>query len=112
MNTLGAWITGLRIEQSITRNELKIVEWDETFGLIKINPILYWSEEQTWEYIKKNNVPYNELYEKGYRSIGCDPCSRAVKPGESARSGRWWWEEPDKKECGLHIKNGKMEREQ
>jgi len=104
LNGLDAWICGLRTEQSITRQNLEIVEYDESNLLLKINPLLHWTENQVWEYIKENNVPYNKLYDNGYLSIGCAPCSRAVEPGEDIRSGRWWWENPDTKECGLHLK--------
>lgn len=101
-STLDAWICGLRREQSITRFGNKRVEWDEANELIKINPLIDWSEEQVWDYIKKHNIPYNELHDKGFPSIGCQPCTRAVKPGEDVRAGRWWWEQPEKRECGLH----------
>lgn len=97
-----AWITGLRREQSITRTNLQIVEWDESNGLIKINPLLDWSEEQVWDFIKINNIPYNNLHDQGFPSIGCQPCTRAIAKGEDLRAGRWWWEMPDSKECGLH----------
>lgn len=98
-----AWLTGLRREQSLTRSELPIFEADSTQGgMLKISPIAGWTEAQVWDYIKKNNVPYNRLHDAGYRSIGCAPCTRAVKEGEDVRAGRWWWESPDKKECGLH----------
>ncbi|MFP4025575.1 MAG: phosphoadenylyl-sulfate reductase [Thiohalospira sp.] len=97
-----AWICGLRREQSITRLNNQVVEWDEQNGLIKINPLIEWTEDMVWDYIKKNNVPYNELHDKGFPSIGCQPCTRAIKPGEDIRAGRWWWEEPEKRECGLH----------
>ncbi|MDL2296416.1 phosphoadenylyl-sulfate reductase [Bacteroidales bacterium OttesenSCG-928-B11] len=100
--SLDAWICGLRREQSVTRKEMRMVEWDENNGLLKINPLINWTEEQTWEYIKANQVPYNKLHDKGFPSIGCEPCTRAVKPGEDIRAGRWWWEDPDHKECGLH----------
>lgn len=99
---LEAWICGLRREQSITRFNNQLVEWDEQHGLFKINPLIEWTEDQVWEYIKKNNVPYNELHDKGFPSIGCQPCTRAIKPGEDVRAGRWWWEQPEKRECGLH----------
>ncbi len=99
---LEAWICGLRREQSITRLNNQVVEWDEQNELIKINPLIEWTEDMVWDYIKKNNVPYNELHDKGFPSIGCQPCTRAVKPGEDIRAGRWWWEEPEKRECGLH----------
>ncbi|MDO9254420.1 MAG: phosphoadenylyl-sulfate reductase [Bacteroidales bacterium] len=97
-----AWITGLRREQSVTRTDLKIVEWDAANGLIKINPLLEWSEEQVWDFIKSNDIPYNKLHDQGFPSIGCQPCTRAIEKGEDLRAGRWWWEMPDSKECGLH----------
>ncbi len=99
---MDAWITGLRREQSVTRTDLKIVEWDGGNGLIKINPLLEWSEEQVWDYIKNNAIPYNKLHDQGFPSIGCQPCTRAIEKGEDLRAGRWWWELPDSKECGLH----------
>ncbi|MCK5171451.1 MAG: phosphoadenylyl-sulfate reductase [Bacteroidales bacterium] len=99
---LEAWICGLRCDQSITRFDNKLVEWDEQHGLFKINPLIDWTEDQVWDYIKKNNVPYNELHDKDFPSIGCQPCTRAIKPGEDVRAGRWWWEQPEKRECGLH----------
>ncbi len=97
-----AWITGLRREQSVTRTDLRIVEWDSANGLIKINPLLEWHEEQVWDYIKNNDIPYNKLHDQGFPSIGCQPCTRAIEKGEDLRAGRWWWENPDSKECGLH----------
>ncbi len=100
---LGAWITGLRREQSVTRTEIQKIEVDAAHGgILKINPLADWSEKQVWDYIKEHKVPYNRLHDKGYPSIGCAPCTRAVKPGEDVRSGRWWWENPENKECGLH----------
>lgn len=102
---LEVWICGLRKDQSVTRFYSKTVEWDEGNGLIKINPLINWSEKQVWDYIKQNQVPYNVLHDQGFPSIGCQPCTRAVKPGEDVRAGRWWWEQPEQKECGLH--NGK-----
>lgn len=96
------WICGLRKDQSLERFSSKIVEWDETNELIKINPLLKWSKKKVWEYIKENNVPYNKLHEKGFPSIGCRPCTRAIQSGEDLRSGRWWWEKSTLKECGLH----------
>lgn len=106
LSTVDGWICGLRREQSLTRQELEIFEWDKGHSIYKINPIVYWTEENIWEYIKKHNVPYSSLYSNsnGFRSIGCQPCTRAVKPDEDVRSGRWWWEDPDKKECGLHLR--------
>ncbi|GAB4312027.1 MAG: phosphoadenylyl-sulfate reductase [Bacteroidales bacterium] len=97
------WITGLRREQSVTRNNGRLVELDaNNHGRLKLNPLIDWSEEEVWDYIKKNNVPYNPLHDKGYPSIGCQPCTRAIEPGEDIRAGRWWWEMPENKECGLH----------
>jgi len=101
---MDAWITGLRREQSVTRTDIKIVEWDAGNGLIKINPLLEWSEEQVWDFIKNNSIPYNKLHDQGFPSIGCQPCTRAIEKGEDLRAGRWWWELPESKECGLHGK--------
>ena len=103
--SLDAWICGLRREQSITRKDVQMIEWDEMNGLLKINPLINWTEEQTWNYIKQHHVPYNTLHDKGFPSIGCEPCTRAVKEGEDIRAGRWWWEDPDHKECGLHRRS-------
>jgi phosphoadenosine phosphosulfate reductase len=100
-----AWISGLRAEQSVTRHDLQLVEWDKNFNLIKINPLREWTEKQLWDYIKANNIPYNLLHDKGFPSIGCQPCTRAIAPGEDVRAGRWWWERPELKECGLHRKD-------
>jgi phosphoadenosine phosphosulfate reductase len=108
--TLDAWITGLRREQSVTRAEVLRVEWDESNELIKVNPLADWSTEQVWQYIREHDVPYNRLHDQGYPSIGCAPCTRAVKEGEDIRSGRWWWELPEQKECGLHLVNGRLVR--
>lgn len=102
--TLDAWVCGLRRGQSVTRNDMRRVEWDERHGLLKINPLIDWSEEQVWAYVREHRVPYNKLHDQGFPSIGCQPCTRAVKPGEDIRSGRWWWEDPQHRECGLHIK--------
>lgn len=99
---LEVWICGLRRSQSVTRTAMKVVEWDAKNGLIKVNPLIDWSEEQTKQYVHDNHVPYNPLHDKGFPSIGCEPCTRAVKPGEDIRSGRWWWEDPTHRECGLH----------
>ena len=96
------WITGLRAAQSENRKDLKEFEWDEGNQIIKYNPLLAWSLEQTIEYIRENNVPYNILHDKGFVSIGCQPCTRAIQPGEDFRAGRWWWEQNSGKECGLH----------
>ena len=97
-----AWITGLRASQSVTREDLNVIEWDDAHKIYKINPLLHWSEEETWDYIKKNQVVYNKLHDQGFASIGCEPCTRAVEKGEDLRAGRWWWEAPEHKECGLH----------
>jgi len=105
MSTLEGWVCGLRRDQSLTRQEIEPFEWDQAYNLYKINPIAYWTEDNVWSYIKKHQVPYNRLYYKGYRSIGCEQCTRAVKPGEDVRSGRWWWEKTATKECGLHPIN-------
>lgn len=99
------WVSGIRKDQTVSRFYNKIIEWDDTNRLIKVNPLLNWTEKHVWDYIKKNNVPYNELHDRGFSSIGCQPCTRAIKSGDDFRAGRWWWEEPDNKECGLH--NGK-----
>jgi len=101
---LDAWICGLRREQSVTRKDLQLVEWDESNGLIKVNPLIDWTETQVWDYIKANHIPYNKLHDQGFPSIGCQPCTRAILPGEDVRAGRWWWENPESRECGLHKK--------
>jgi phosphoadenosine phosphosulfate reductase len=97
-----AWITGLRREQSVTRDEIAFSEWDESNGLQKLNPLADWSEKNVWAYIRALDVPYNALHDQHYPSIGCAPCTRAISVGEDVRSGRWWWENPDNRECGLH----------
>lgn len=99
---LEVWICGLRHEQSVTRADMQVVEWDKGNGMIKINPLIDWSEQQTWDYIKSRGVPYNVLHDRGFPSIGCQPCTRVVKDGEDIRAGRWWWENPEQRECGLH----------
>jgi len=100
--TADAWICGLRREQGITRQEVEVIDWDKQFNIYKISPLAAWSEEELWRYIKDNAVPYNTLYDKGFRSIGCAPCTRPTKPEEDLRAGRWWWENPEHRECGLH----------
>jgi phosphoadenosine phosphosulfate reductase len=108
LSTLDGWITGLRADQTEVRLQANKIEIDEQHnGIIKINPIIEWSWEQTWDYIKKNNIPYNKLHDNGFPSIGCEPCTRAIKPGEPLRAGRWWWESDSQKECGLHADHGK-----
>ena len=106
----GAWITGLRRGQSVTRAELAEQEWDEANGLFKFSPLAAWPPAQVWSYIKANHVPYNPLYDQGYASIGCAPCTRAIEPGADERSGRWWWEHPSERECGLHVVEGRSVR--
>ena len=97
------WITGLRRDQSITRNDNSMIEIDDNnHGRIKINPLINWTEKDIKDYIKTHNIPFNKLHDQGFPSIGCQPCTRAVKPGEDLRAGRWWWEMPEHKECGLH----------
>jgi phosphoadenosine phosphosulfate reductase len=104
LKTVDAWICGLRRDQSVTRTAVEPIEWDEQFSIYKINPLYDWSEAAVWDYVKKNDVPYNRLYDEGFKSIGCTPCTRAIKEGEDVRAGRWWWEDPEHKECGLHRK--------
>ena len=96
------WITGLRNEHSVSRAESSRIEWDDTNQLIKVNPLIDWKEKNVWDYISKKNIPFNSLYNKGFKSIGCQPCTRAVDLGENPRAGRWWWENNENKECGLH----------
>jgi phosphoadenosine phosphosulfate reductase len=105
LSTLDAWICGLRQEQSVTRTGVKTIEWDEANNLLKVNPLAGWSEQDVWNYIRTNHVPYNILHNKNYPSIGCQPCTRPVQSGDDIRAGRWWWENPEHKECGLHKRN-------
>jgi phosphoadenosine phosphosulfate reductase len=102
LHGLEAWISGLRRTQAVTRGAVPKIEHDTMFDLIKINPVADWSEEQVWDYIRTHDVPYNALHDRAFPSIGCAPCTRAVQPGEDLRAGRWWWERPEQKECGLH----------
>lgn len=102
---LDAWICGLRREQSVTRKDMKLVEWDENNNLLKVNPLIDWTESELWAYIRSNHVPYNKLHDQGFPSIGCQPCTRAIMPGEDIRAGRWWWENPESRECGLHKRD-------
>jgi phosphoadenosine phosphosulfate reductase len=96
------WITGIRAEQSVNRQFMENTEWDEQNNLIKFHPIYNWTLDQVKQYIRENNIPYNTLHDRGFPSIGCAPCTRAIQPGEDFRAGRWWWEDQSKKECGLH----------
>jgi phosphoadenosine phosphosulfate reductase len=105
LRDMDAWITGIRKDQTINRFTTQMVEWDETHNLVKINPLYRWTEKMVWDYIHDNNIPYNELHDQGFPSIGCQPCTRAVAPGEDSRAGRWWWEDQGHKECGLHVKD-------
>ena len=97
-----AWVTGVRREQSAGRAQGQIEEWDAEYGLYKLSPLIDWSEAQVWQYIRAHGLPYNALHDRQYPSIGCSPCTRAIQPGESRRAGRWWWEQPESRECGLH----------
>ncbi|SEJ10810.1 phosphoadenosine phosphosulfate reductase [Dyadobacter sp. SG02] len=98
------WVTGIRAEQSGNRHDMPRLEWDEAHQLYKFHPILHWSFEEVKHYVKSNGIPYNPLHDKGFVSIGCAPCTRAIQEGEDFRAGRWWWEDESKKECGLHAK--------
>ena len=97
-----AWVTGVRREQSATRAQARSLEWDTEYGLYKVSPLLEWTEEQIWQYIRARKLPYNRLHDRQFPSIGCSPCTRAIQPGEHRRAGRWWWEQPESRECGLH----------
>ncbi len=97
-------MTGLRREQAVTRAGVAKLEWDDEHGLVKINPLADWTWDQVWAYIRAHQLPYHALHDRGFPSIGCAPCTRAVQPGEDLRAGRWWWERPESKECGLHVK--------
>jgi phosphoadenosine phosphosulfate reductase len=100
-----AWVTGVRHEQSPGRAQLRAEEWDAEYGLYKVSPLLEWSESEVWEYIRARGLPYNPLHDRQYPSIGCSPCTRAIQPGESRRAGRWWWEQAESRECGLHPRH-------
>ena len=105
-----SWVTGQRRAQSVTRAALDVQEDDPAHQMVKFNPLADWSEEDVWQYLRDHQVPYNPLHDQGYPSIGCAPCTRAIEPGEDVRAGRWWWENPDSKECGLHVVDGKLIR--
>ena len=100
---LDCWITGIRRDQSELRADAPKLGWDSKHELWKANPLADWTDEDCWAYIRERGLPYNALHDQGYPSVGCAPCSRAVEPGQNARSGRWWWEEPDARECGIHL---------
>lgn len=112
LSNLDGWITGLRRDQVATRSTTKKIEIDAVHGgIVKLNPIADWSSDMVWDYIRKNNIPYNALHDKGFPSIGCEPCTRAVQPGEDPRAGRWWWENAAAKECGLHFDPTKKKKQ-
>jgi phosphoadenosine phosphosulfate reductase len=104
-----AWITGLRRDQAVTRGTLEVSAYDADQGLQKFNPLLDWTNKEVWAYIRQHNVPYNKLHDQFYPSLGCAPCTRSISPGEDIRAGRWWWEDPKNKECGLHVSNTSLE---
>ncbi|NQY74581.1 MAG: phosphoadenylyl-sulfate reductase [Candidatus Margulisbacteria bacterium] len=108
LKTCDAWITGLRREQSPARSNHEIIEYDSVHDNVKLNPLIEWTTDQIWEYIKTHDVPYNTLHDNGYPSIGCVPCTRAINRGDDLRAGRWWWEKETQKECGIHFEDGKM----
>jgi phosphoadenosine phosphosulfate reductase len=110
LNGKKIWVTGIRAEQSANRKALSQIEWDETNKIYKYHPLLNWKLEEVKAFIKEHNIPYNPLHDKGFASIGCAPCTRAIKPGEDFRAGRWWWENSDKKECGLHENRIQVEQ--
>ena len=105
-----AWLTGMRRSQAVTRSELPVSEYDDDHGLQKFSPLTDWSNGDIWAYIRAFDVPYNKLHDEGYASIGCAPCTRAITAGEDIRAGRWWWENPESKECGLHVKAPTLEK--
>ncbi len=105
LTDVDVWITGLRAEQSANRQSVELLEWDESYQLLKYQPLLHFTNQMLWGYVQQNNVSYNTLHDKGFVSIGCAPCTRAIREGEDFRAGRWWWEDHSKKECGLHSKN-------
>jgi phosphoadenosine phosphosulfate reductase len=112
--TLDAWITGLRRDQWASRTDIRKIELDHDHGaIVKLNPLAEWTEEEVWDYVREREVPYNSLYDAGYTSIGCAPCTRPVAAGEASRAGRWWWESNAPKECGIHcaIESGGLEHE-
>jgi phosphoadenosine phosphosulfate reductase len=103
LHSAAAWITGIRADQSADRARFSPASFDERRQLIKVNPLFDWTRERTFEFVRTHNVPYNALHDRGFLSIGCAPCTRAVAPGEPERAGRWWWEQAERKECGLHV---------
>lgn len=112
LKDVDVWITGVRAEQSVTRENMQLFEYDAAHDVIKLNPLIAWNTNEVWAYIKNNSVPYNELHDLGYPSIGCAPCTRAIEEGADLRSGRWWWEDPEHKECGLHLNHAPQDNRQ
>jgi phosphoadenosine phosphosulfate reductase len=110
LGELDAWVCGLRRGQAVTRHDVALVEWDAANELVKFNPLWNWTEQDLQTFVKEHAVPYSPLHDQGFISIGCSCCTRAIKPGEDLRAGRWWWEDPEHKECGLHQKEGKLLR--
>jgi phosphoadenosine phosphosulfate reductase len=108
LRDMKVWITGLRRDQSVSRSDSVLVNWDDAYSVIKVNPLVDWTEAAVWAYIRSHKVPYNTLHDKGFPSIGCLPCTRAVLPGEDGRAGRWWWENESSRECGLHTKENEQ----
>jgi phosphoadenosine phosphosulfate reductase len=104
LHGLEAWVCGLRADQSVTRSGLEVVEWDEAHGLVRVSPLASWRFDRVREYVDRNDIPYHPLHDQGYPSIGCAPCTRAIEAGQDERAGRWWWEAPEHKECGLHAR--------
>lgn len=109
LKDFSVWITGIRRAQSIDRAMTEFFEWDDSHQMMKVNPLAYWSKDNVWDYIKRHDVPYNDLHDRGFVSIGCEPCTRAIQPGDDERAGRWWWEDATKKECGLHVSSIKRD---
>ena len=107
-----AWICGLRRDQAVTRGAMQVIEWDSMHQMIKINPLIDWSLEEVTGFLTKNNLPYNPLHDQGFVSIGCASCTRAIKPGQHLRDGRWWWESAEQKECGLHSRPENLEKKE
>lgn len=105
-----AWVTGLRAAQSATREHLSVRNYDDANGLFKFSPLADWTEAEVWQFLREHQVPYNALHDKGFPSLGCAPCTRAIQPGEDVRAGRWWWETSESKECGLHMVDGRLQR--
>jgi phosphoadenosine phosphosulfate reductase len=104
------WLSGLRRQQGKTRKDIPIIAFNEKYQVYKICPLANWDEEHVWYFIRNNDIPYNKLHDRGFPTIGCAPCTRPVRPAQDIRSGRWWWEQPEQRECGIHIEDGKVVR--